>query len=328
MDRLYYTYLIIKESLDYIPAVEIKKLLEENYQIKVDIKTVYQAIRNINGLSKYIYQKEIIKTKHRKGYSIDEEFFNDGQFQYLWDSVLFNNDLNKDEVNALLTKLKTLSSSKQLSRIQNQPRKNQPRNYNLLLNMTTVIKAIHEKKNIYFKYVSYEIKRNKFVEIAHNHGNHKENNEFYIISPYKLIQRDSKYYVLGYFNQRPDKLSIYRLDRMRLVRNHKSPFEEGEQFDLEQEVDHINMYVSGQKDTLEISFDEVVLREVIDQFGQDHPVKKDFENRYHLTIEDVLISDGLIGWLMMLQDHVKVIKPYSLQEEMKKRIEKMFIQYK
>ena len=77
------------------------------------------------------------------------------------------------------------------------------------------------------------------------------------------------------------------------------------------------MYVSGQKDTLEISFDEVVLREVIDQFGQDHPVKKDFENRYHLTIEDVLISDGLIGWLMMLQDHVKVIKPYSLQEKMK-----------
>ena len=195
MDRLYYTYLIIKESLDYIPAVEIKKLLEENYQIKVDIKTIYQAIRNINELSKYIYQKEIIKTKHRKGYSIDEEFFNDGQFQYLWDSVLFNNDLNEDEVNALLTKLQTLSSSKQLSRIQNQPRKNQPRNYNLLLNMTTVIKAIHEKKNIYFKYVSYEIKRNKFVEIAHNHGNHKENNEFYIISPYKLIQRDSKYYV-------------------------------------------------------------------------------------------------------------------------------------
>ena len=227
-----------------------------------------------------------------------------------------------------LKDLNSMNYKEAFKKFQNQPRKNQPRNYDLLLNMTTVIKAIHEKKNIYFKYVSYEIKRNKFVEIAHNHGNHKENNEFYIISPYKLIQRDSKYYVLGYFNQRPDKLSIYRLDRMRLVRNHKSPFEEGEQFDLEQEVDHINMYVSGQKDTLEISFDEVVLREVIDQFGQNHPVKKDFENRYHLTIEDVLISDGLIGWLMMLQDHVKVIKPYSLQEEMKKRIEKMFIQYK
>ena len=29
MDRLYYTYLIIKESLDYIPAIEIKGQLEE-----------------------------------------------------------------------------------------------------------------------------------------------------------------------------------------------------------------------------------------------------------------------------------------------------------
>ena len=73
MDRLYYTYLIIKESLDYIPAIEIKMLLEEKYQIKVDIKTVYQAIRNINELSHYIYQKDIIKTKHRKGYTINEK---------------------------------------------------------------------------------------------------------------------------------------------------------------------------------------------------------------------------------------------------------------
>ena len=59
MDRLYYTYLIIKESLDYIPAIEIKGQLEEKYRIKVDVKTVYQAIKNINELSKYIYQKEI-----------------------------------------------------------------------------------------------------------------------------------------------------------------------------------------------------------------------------------------------------------------------------
>ena len=153
MDRLYYTYLIIKESLDYIPAIEIKGQLEEKYRIKVDVKTVYQAIKNINELSKYIYQKEIIKTKHRKGYTINEEFFNDGQIQYLWDSILYNNDLDQKEVNILLTKLQTLSSNKQLSRIQNQTiRQNDIRNYDLLLNMTTIIKAINEKKNIYLTF--------------------------------------------------------------------------------------------------------------------------------------------------------------------------------
>lgn len=328
MDRLYYTYLIIKESLDYIPAIEIKWQLEEKYQIKVDIKTVYQAIRNINELSHYIYQKDIIKTKHRKGYAINEEFFNDGQIQYLWDSILYNNDLDQKEVNILLTKLQTLSSNKQLSRIQNQTiRQNDIRNYDLLLNMTTIIKAINEKKNIYFKYVNYEIKRNKLVEISNTHGNHQDNKEFYIISPYKLIQNNSKYYVIGYFDKRPDSLSLYRLDRMRLVRNHKSKYFEGEQFDVEQIDNPINMYISGEKEDLEISFDQSIIKEVVDKFGQDNRVTKDYENRYHLIVKDVLINEGLIGWLMMLQDKITVIKPYSLKENMKERIEKTLKQY-
>lgn len=328
MDRLYYTYLIIKESLDYIPAIEIKMLLEEKYQIKVDIKTVYQAIRNINELSHYIYQKDIIKTKHRKGYAINEEFFNDGQIQYLWDSILYNNDLDQKEVNILLTKLQTLSSNKQLSRIQNQTiRQNDIRNYDLLLNMTTIIKAINEKKNIYFKYVNYEIKRNRLVEISNIHGNHQDNKEFYIISPYKLIQNNSKYYVIGYFDKRPDSLSLYRLDRMRLVRNHKSKYFEGEQFDVEQIDNPINMYISGEKEDLEISFDPSIIKEVVDKFGQDNRVTKDYENRYHLIVKDVLINEGLIGWLMMLQDKITVIKPYSLKENMKERIEKTLKQY-
>ena len=329
MDRLYYTYLIIKESLDYIPAIEIKGQLEEKYRIKVDVKTVYQAIKNINELSKYIYQKEIIKTKHRKGYAINEEFFNDGQIQYLWDSILYNNDLDQKEVNILLTKLQTLSSNKQLSRIQNQTiRQNDIRNYDLLLNMTTIIKAINEKKNIYFKYVNYEIKRNRLVEISNIHGNHQDNKEFYIISPYKLIQNNSKYYVIGYFDKRPDSLSLYRLERMRLVRNHKSKYFEGEQFDVEQIDNPINMYISGEKEDLEISFDQSIIKEVVDKFGQDNRVTKDYENRYHLIVKDVLINEGLIGWLMMLQDKITVIKPYSLKENMKERIEKTLKQYR
>ena len=59
MDRLYYTYLIIKESLDYIPAIEIKGQLEEKYRIKVDVKTVYQAIKNMNYRSIFIKKKSL-----------------------------------------------------------------------------------------------------------------------------------------------------------------------------------------------------------------------------------------------------------------------------
>ena len=185
----------------------------------------------------------------------------------------------------------------------------------------------NEKKNIYFKYVNYEIKRNRLVEISNIHGNHQDNKEFYIISPYKLIQNNSKYYVIGYFDKRPDSLSLYRLDRMRLVRNHKSKYFEGEQFDVNQIDNPINMYISGEKEDLEISFDQSIIKEVVDKFGQDNRVTKDYENRYHLIVKDVLINEGLIGWLMMLQDKITVIKPYSLKENMKERIEKTLKQY-
>ena len=82
-----------------------------------------------------------------------------------------------------------------------------------------------------------------------------------------------------------------------------------------------------EKEDLEISFDQSIIKEVVDKFGQDNRVTKDYENRYHLIVKDVLINEGLIGWLMMLQDKITVIKPYSLQEEMKKRIEKTLKQY-
>lgn len=74
--------------------------------------------------------------------------------------------------------------------------------------------------------------------------------------------------MIGYFDKRPDSLSLYRLDRMRLVRNHKSKYFEGEQFDVEQIDNPINMYISGEKEDLEISFDQSIIKEVVDKFDK------------------------------------------------------------
>ena len=52
-------------------------------------------------------------------------------------------------------------------------------------------------------------------------------------------------------------------------------------------------------------------------------VIKLYQDRYLLTIEDMAISEGLIGWIMMLQDGVKVIAPLSLKTEIQRRLQKM-----
>ena len=74
MDRLYYTYLIIKESLDYIPAVEIKKLLEENYQIKVDIKTIIKQLEILMNYLNIFIKKKSLKLNIEKALVLMKNF--------------------------------------------------------------------------------------------------------------------------------------------------------------------------------------------------------------------------------------------------------------
>ena len=97
-----------------------------------------------------------------------------------------------------------------------------------------------------------------------------------------------------------------------------------EQFDMSKEIDKmINMYSTQVKDTLQIECHQKILREIVSHFGMDMEVKKLHQNKYLLTISDVSISEGLIGWIFMLQDQIKVISPISLREKIQRKIENM-----
>ncbi len=45
------------------------------------------------------------------------------------------------------------------------------------------------------------------------------------------------------------------------------------------------MYISGEKRRFRLSFDQSIIKEVVDKFGQDNRVTKDYENRYHLIVK-------------------------------------------
>ena len=321
-EKLYYVFKIIKEAREPISAKDILKRLE-NYEIFLDIKTVYSLIKKLNDFYYCLSNKQLIKTIRRRGYIIDEDFFEDGQLQLLIDSVLFNPNLDKKSANDLVNKLALISSVIQMERLNTEHQNDNELTYDLLLNLTTVIKAINNHKNIAFKYISYDIKDNALQEVYHTNGN--LNPETYVISPYKLILRNSNYYLIGYFDKRKDSLSVYRIYLLRIVRNHSSSYEDiQDRFDMEKEFENnVNMYVSNERIDLKIAFESSVLREVVNQFGQDINVNKCFDGRIEAFIKDVALSDGLIGWIMMLQDKVEVVFPLSLKEIVKTRIRAM-----
>ena len=130
-EKLYYVFKIIKEAREPISAKDILKRLE-NYEIFLDIKTVYSLIKKLNDFYYCLSNKQLIKTIRRRGYIIDEDFFEDGQLQLLIDSVLFNPNLDKKSANDLVNKLALISSVIQMERLNTEHQNDNELTYDLL----------------------------------------------------------------------------------------------------------------------------------------------------------------------------------------------------
>lgn len=316
--RMYYILKIIMEY-EEITAKKILLLLE-GYGININIKTVYETVDQINAFFNDIINDNIIKVRKKAGYSINKNIFSDGQLQLLMDSIIYHQDLRKKDKEELKEMLMKMSSYKQQSRLIIPKIEEKELSFSLFVNLNTIIKAIEEKKTISFEYINYQYENNHFKEVSV-----KKEDRPYIISPYRIILNNNHYYVLGYSKERKNELSIYRIDRMRYVMLSKEHFIEiREQFDMEETIKKMmNMYSHSKSIDLTIEFHHSILREVISKFSLDIEVERKQLNWYQSTIKDVQLSDGLIGWIMMLQSHIKVIAPYTLREEIKIRLDKM-----
>lgn len=324
--RMYYVLKIILETNQ--KAISAKDILEKlkEYDIYVDIKTIYTCIKQINAFFYEWLQKDIIVPVKRTGYMIESDFFQDGELQFLMDQIVFHQDLKYEDKIKLKEKLLSLSSYHQKHRLVEYLPQNKKQSFSLILNISTIIKAIETKSVISFQYINYEVKDNHFIEVTSDRGN--QGNQ-YIISPYQLVSNNNHYYLIGYNQKHKNQLSTYRIDRMRMIKtDHETFIEIREQFNMNEEIEKMtNMYSTQNKDTLQIECHQRLLREVVSRFGMNIEAKKLYHHRYLLTIPDVSISEGLIGWILMLQDDIKVISPISLREEIHKKIEKMLSLY-
>lgn len=319
-ERMFYVFKIIQESKGKIIAA--KEIVEElhNYDIFVDVKTVYTCIKNINLFFYEWFHQDMLESVHKSGYRIMCEFFNDGELQFLLDSIVFHQDLMNDDKQVLKDKLLLLSSNHQRSRLIDFSSTERSLRFSLFLNLSTIMKAIENKIVLSFQYINYEVKDNRLKEVPSQNGNHGTE---YLISPYQIVSRNGHYYLIGYNEKYKNQLTIYRIDRMRIIQTIRQPFVEmREQYDMQDVIEKTtNMYIEERRETLQLECHQRVLREIASHFGQDLQAKRTYQDMYLITVEDTPISEGLIGWIMMLQDQVKVIAPISLQNEIKQRIQ-------
>ena len=84
-EKMYYIYKTINESKGIISAKEIQECLKQ-YELFLNVKTIYSLIDRINDFYMCLTNKQLIKAIKSKGYIIEDAFFDDGQLQILIES--------------------------------------------------------------------------------------------------------------------------------------------------------------------------------------------------------------------------------------------------
>lgn len=142
----------------------------------------------------------------------------------------------------------------------------------------------------------------------------------YSVSPYALIWRQDKYYLIG-SHKKYQTLSYYRLDRIRnadITEESTLPKEEilGQNADWKLR-DYINRNLfnySGDETRVKLAVDRNMMWVIEDAFGEQYEVVSVNETK---AIVSVTVSDGwgLNAWLLQHGDSIQVLEPQTVRNQ-------------
>ncbi len=328
----------------------IKEILEKDYKLKVDRKTIKRNIENLieygerNDAKEILYETTSRKNKNQssgkeKDIDVVTNFayvhdFTHGELRLIIDSILFSRHIATSQKEELIKKLEDLSSKYFNSRL-NHIRimgNDEPKNQDIFYNIEILDEAISKSKQVAFNYCRYVLDKNSSISLqpqVSEDGSVRE----YIVNPYHIVASNGRYYLICNYN-RFDNLSHYRLDRIKNIRildEIRKPMEKikGLEYGLNLQkhmAEHIYMY-GGPSITAGIRFKKEILSEFVDWFGTEDLRFSD-ESKDEITVWVSVNKVAMKKWALQYGLHVKVIAPKTLVDEIREDIDKVSNKYK
>lgn len=187
-----------KNSDCYLTQAQIIDILENEYGVKLDRKSVSNSILLLQRLSnKYPedFNYEISQPDNRIGYAITKRTFELEEARLLDDSIYSSKLINRHEASKLIKKINStfsVNQQKSLSSlsIHHEEKGNSDKNQFLketLLNVQIITEAINQKKRIIFNYIGFNNKGKKVLRRAT-----KDPSKYrkYAVSPYYLVNNN------------------------------------------------------------------------------------------------------------------------------------------
>lgn len=313
---------------------EILNILEREYDMKVERKTVKRNLMNLIDFGYHVEYSEVVRL-NKKGEEETiytdwylEKDFSDAELRLLIDSLLFSKHIPYSQCKELIEKLEGLSNcyfKSSVKHIQTMP-DDAPQNKQLFYTIDVLNQAITEGRQVAFYYNEYRTDKK-----MHPRENSVGEKRRYIINPYQIAAVNGRYYLICNYDKY-DNVANYRLDRItdiemlstsvKVMKKVKG-LENG--FNLPKHMaEHVYMFTG---ESLPVTFrtKKYLLSEIIDWFGKD--IKFSDETEDEVTVRVTVNLEAMRKWALQYAVHVKVLGPEKLVNIVKEDIKKAAEQY-
>lgn len=300
-------YKVLEEFSDEnhpLTRTEITDLIEKQYNITIDRRTLY---RNIEMLINFGYDISDYN-ENKIGYYLKDRLFQHSEVLLLCNAVhashFIPDKASKDLVNKLLSCQSRYKRNDYFKNVY-LPNKKKKDNKQFLLNIEQISRAINEKKVIKFNYTHYDINK-KLVNTR---------DDAYYRSPYFLVVNGDRVYMVGK-GKNHDSLSHFRVDRMKDIELVDEYY-----LRLPKNLDayayannKIYMY-SGDETGVTLRCDKKALDVIIDTFGKDVMLADEGET---FTVYTKCGKEDIVKFCLQYVESVELLEPLSLRQEVRK----------
>lgn len=298
-----------------IRASELISMLDRNYNIRCDRKTVYSDVAALQD-----YGIDIVSVPGKNGgYYIASRNFELPELKLLIDAVQSSRYLTEKKSKELIEKLCSQCNeqdAKLMRRTVLVSGRVKSMNETIYYNVDAIQEAIAQNKQVAFRYFDWDFG-----------GKRKYREKEYLASPYGLCQDHENCYLLA-FSERHG-ITSYRVDRMtdiHLTETARIPCPELTGKALHEHAKRLFQMFSGDAVDVKMRFHKSLLNVVIDRFGKDTMLIPDGEEWFNFTVK-VAISPMFLSWIIGFGAKAKILHPQSVADQCKQLCLEAMSQY-
>ena len=319
--KLFYLYKVFRENSDKTHPLTMPQIVEllEAYGVDANRKALYDDIEALR-----LFGIDIEKKKEGlyTYYYATNRPFELAEMKILVDAVQASKFISEKETKVLIQKLLFLvgeSDARLLERDVHVPGRIKNMSESVYHAVDVIFRAQELDHQLRFHYFRWDLQGKKEL---------RRNGEYYNVSPWNLIYDDEKYYLVGYDHLHKE-IRHYRVDKMldveevELKRKGITKFRQVNKAKYTQQ--HFRMY-GGEIQTVTLLCENEMSNVIVDQFG--HKVKMVPVDEGHFTVDvEVAVSPQFFGWVIALDERVKITGQEEVIVRMKEILDKIRKQY-